>query len=209
MYQEYVISSLVKATVLIIIFHGYGDKNTSFIDIAHEFSKILPSAEIRIPNGFDKLDNIFCGYQWFDILNDSPSSWKNDMVKSSKRVDQYIQWIFSQHKEKFKKIILVGFSQGAMLALHVGLKNNFDGIIAFSGALLDTEVASTGLKTKILLSHGTKDSVVPVSCAYSAIDTIKKNNIYIETSIVENVQHSISQTAFQDACKFLKSHFSD
>ena len=62
-------------------------------------------------------------------------------------------------------LVLVGFSQGAMMALHVAPRRAVAvaGVVAISGRLLRPEVlvAETLVKPPVLLIHGDEDAVVP------------------------------------------------
>ena len=63
------------------------------------------------------------------------------------------------------RTILFGFSQGTMMALHVGLRRQtaLAGIVGFSGRLLAPErlAAEIGARPPVLLIHGDQDPMVP------------------------------------------------
>ncbi len=77
------------------------------------------------------------------------------------------------------RIIVAGFSQGAAMALHVGLTHpeKLAGIIALSGYLLQPEhlesARSTANRgTPILMAHGVNDEVVPYGLGEKAQRTL-------------------------------------
>ena len=92
------------------------------------------------------------------------------------------------------KIFLFGFSQGAMIALHYGLRDeeSFGGILAFSGSLISPErLSEIKNKTPVMLVHGEIDEVVPFSEMIKASKALEQNGINIEKYSVPNLGHGI------------------
>ncbi len=79
-----------------------------------------------------------------------------------------------------ENIFILGFSQGATLAIEFGLRLPFSiggiipiaGFIKFKNKLIE-ENSPASLKTKILLLHGSDDKIVPVNESYASLDVLK------------------------------------
>jgi phospholipase/carboxylesterase len=78
-----------------------------------------------------------------------------------------------------KKLVLGGFSQGAMVATEIAMAQpeSLAGLIVYSGVLLDEpgwKKKAVGLKGKpILQSHGMQDPVLPVAAAQKLHELLK------------------------------------
>ena len=91
------------------------------------------------------------------------------------------------------RIVLVGFSQGAAVALRVGLRRTIPlaGLVVFSGYLPNTEAAlkSSPLqasKQPVLMVHGTLDSMIPIVQAQRALDALRANHWEVEWHMYQN-----------------------
>jgi phospholipase/carboxylesterase len=101
----------------------------------------------------------------------------------------------------------VGFSQGTMMSLHVGLRRarQLAGIVGFSGALSGEEELKTEIKTRppILLVHGDADEMLPHTLTEQAAAALKANGIDVTVHIAPGVGHGIDQTGLSHAARFL------
>jgi phospholipase/carboxylesterase len=125
---------------------------------------------------------------WYDILEMSLQR-KVDIqgiYHSANLIDQLID---QEHANGIpsEHILLAGFSQGGVIALHAGLryKQRLAGIVALSSYLptleqLPTEQASANLDTPLFMGHGILDSVVAIESGKAAFDGLKAMNYNIE-----------------------------
>jgi phospholipase/carboxylesterase len=98
---------------------------------------------------------------------------------------------------------LVGFSQGTMMALQVGLasKEPYAGILGFSGALVgNPEVAS---KPPVLLVHGDQDDVVPLAASQMAQQFLKAAGLDARLHVSPRAAHTITMDGLQLGGAFL------
>ena len=110
-------------------------------------------------------------------------------------------------------LALVGFSQGTMMSLHVGLRreNSMRAIVGFSGRLIAPELLKNELKSKppIYLIHGDMDPMVPYQETIEAEKKLSQLSIDVKAHISTNTQHSIAQDGLDIAIKFLVEKFSN
>ena len=142
---------------------------------------------------------------WFDII-DITSNRTSDAVginQASEQVQQLIQREIDRGIPS-DKIVLLGFSQGGVIALHAGLrsKHKIGGIIALSSWLAHPEgLVQTShklnLATPIFLAHGTDDAMIPLSWARESLATLL--NLGCCASLTEyQMGHSLCELELKD-----------
>jgi phospholipase/carboxylesterase len=107
-----------------------------------------------------------------------------------------------------ERTVLVGFSQGTMMALHVGLrrKGPFAGIVGFSGRLLDPERLAAEITSRppILLVHGDQDPVVPFSSLGEADRALQAVGVETATHVSRGTAHGIAPDGLGLALRFIE-----
>jgi len=112
---------------------------------------------------------------WYDIKQtDLGIEHDHQGILNSARDIQMLIEQEEMHGIPASRIILAGFSQGAAMALHIGLRqtDKFAGIMALSGYLLlpeQTDQFTTAAKTTpVFMAHGVHDPVVPYALGDSS-----------------------------------------
>ena len=110
-----------------------------------------------------------------------------------------------------RALALVGFSQGAMLALGVGLKRSPSpsAIVGYSGPLATVEALPQrpGSAPAILLVHGDMDEVIPVDAMYIAREQLARAGLPVEWHVAEGIGHGIDAQGLHLGGAFLKQAF--
>jgi phospholipase/carboxylesterase len=136
----------------VVLLHGYGSDGNDLIGLAPQWQAILPDAVFISPNGPDACRQFGAGFQWFDVSFDGDRLAKRQegVVAARPVLVEFLQDLCSQSGITPENTILAGFSQGAMMALHVGLslEQPLMGIIGFSGALLPPDGFGSALLAK-------------------------------------------------------------
>jgi len=159
----------------VIWLHGLGADGNDFVPIVDELGlpKTLPLRFI-FPNAPMQAVTINQGYHmraWFDVysLTSEHPIDRDGIANSAKLLAHYIEQE-QQHQVPPEKIVLVGFSQGAAIALTTGLRypQKLAGMMALSGYLPDADAvfqqaASANKTTPIFIAHGTDDPILPYS----------------------------------------------
>lgn len=193
----------------VIWLHGLGADGHDFEDIVPTLHiSATPTVHFIFPNAPVQPVTINGGMEmraWYDIL-DMSLEHKVDttgIYQSAELIGQLIQQeldkgIPSEH------ILLAGFSQGGVIALHAGLRypQRLAGIIALSTYLptveqLKTERAAVNNATPLFMGHGILDSVVSIESAKAAFDELHAlgynvtwHDYVMEHSVcVEEIQH--------------------
>ena len=162
-----------KADALVILLHGYGSNGADLISLAPYWAKALPGAGFVAPNGIAPLPEAPGGFQWFPITQLDPHLMEQGVRDAAPSVDRFIDRELDKHGLPPERCALVGFSQGTMMALHVGLRRSrpLAAILGFSGVLvggrgLKQEMAS---KPPVLLIHGDRDPTIPIRPCLTAL----------------------------------------
>jgi phospholipase/carboxylesterase len=103
---------------------------------------------------------------------------------------------------------LVGFSQGTMMALHVGLRRPapIAGIVGYSGLLAGPEHLSgpNVRKTPVLLVHGDADPIIPVVALHAAVQSLGAAGFLTEWHVSPGLAHGIDEAGLRLGADFLR-----
>ncbi|MBO4405767.1 MAG: dienelactone hydrolase family protein [Alphaproteobacteria bacterium] len=202
--DELVIPSKEETKNLIFMFHGYGSDKDNLQIIGEKFAEALPAAEIHLANGIEPCAESR-GFKWFSMNSDDLKDWESAFSKNVPQIMDYINSVKDAKNLGCRDIILSGFSQGAMLSLSLGIYHNVKAVIAFSGLILAPDKFLKNSETKVLLAHGSNDSVIPVSAVDFTKSALEKFNIDVQVAIAPGLDHAINQYLLTRAVDFLRS----
>jgi phospholipase/carboxylesterase len=199
---------------LVILLHGYGANGENLIELADFFMHHgFQDACYIAPNAIEPWEGGFPdAYQWFSLANGIARKDLGDMAEnikdSSQILNDFIEQKLSELNLTRKNLILIGFSQGCMMALYQALhsKEKIAGVIGFSGKLILPEYIGeqTNSKPEICLIHGVEDSVVDFDNFLSAKEVLEENGFSFESHAIENLDHSIDMRCVELASQFIK-----
>jgi len=190
------------------LLHGLGADGNDLIGLAPYWASLLPTAEFLSPNAPFPCDMAPYGYQWFSVQDRSPATVLAGVRASAPLLQSFIDDALAQRALDDADLALVGFSQGTMMSLFVGLRRNrpVAGILGFSGRLLAPELLASELSSRprTLLVHGTDDPLVPFESLAAAETALKAAAVPVETLICEGIAHSIDENGLRRGGAFLK-----
>ena len=136
-----------KPRRLVILLHGLGADGNDLIGLAPYWARLLPDAEFVSPNAPFPCDMAPYGYQWFSSQDRSPEAVLGGVRAAAPILDAFIDEALEQRGLGSGELALVGFSQGTMMSLFVGLRRAepVAGIVGFSGRLLAPELLASEL----------------------------------------------------------------
>jgi len=201
----------IEISNAIILFHGYGGDGKDISTLSLNWKRFLPNTIFICPNGHEPCSINPIGYQWFDLTRDDPQYILEQSLKAEKKINQFIDEIKKEFKLKNNKICLLGFSQGCMISINVGLTSveSYSCIVGFSGKIIDKENLKGRKKNSsdILLVHGDLDDIVPSNHLLEAKDFFIRNNVNIETHLIKNSGHHIPIEASSIALNYILKKF--
>ena len=168
----------------IILLHGYGGDGNDISALSLNWKRFLPNTIFLCPNGHEPCSINPVGFQWFDLSNDDSQYILEESIKAEKKLKLYINEIKKKYSLENSNICLSGFSQGCMMCINVGLTSDtdFNCVVGFSGKIINKENLSNKItsRTKMFLTHGDMDAVVPSTCLLEAKDFLLRNNVEVE-----------------------------
>lgn len=196
---------------LVIFCHGYGADGNDLISLGQQLQGLLPDAAFVSPHAPDPCAMSPMGRQWFPITRLDPNEYWAGCQAAGPVLDHFISSELERHDLTEADVALVGFSQGTMMALHVGLRraNPLAVIIGFSGALAGPEHLAGEIKSRppVLLVHGSEDDVVPVAALPQAAGVLEQLQVPVSTHISEGLGHGIDQAGLELGAKALVEAF--
>ena len=197
-----------KPTQLVILLHGLGADGNDLIGLQQYWGQMLPDAEFVSPNAPFPCDMAPYGYQWFSVQDRTPERLLAGVRAAAPSLDAFIDEELQKRDLTESDAALVGFSQGTMMSLFVGLRRErpLAGILGYSGRLIAPELLAGELRSRppVLLVHGTDDPVVPFESLAHAETALKGAGIPIETLACPGIEHSIDQDGLQRGAQFLR-----
>lgn len=197
-----------KPKQLVILLHGLGADGNDLIGLAPYWAPLLPEAAFVAPNAPFPCDMAPNGYQWFSAQDRSPAAVLAGVRAAAPILDGFIDEALAEHGIGDSELALVGFSQGTMMSLYVGLRRErpVAGIVGFSGRLLAPELLASELRSRppILLVHGTEDPLVPYTSLAAAETALKEAGVPVETLTCPGIGHSIDENGLRRGGHFLK-----
>jgi phospholipase/carboxylesterase len=196
-----------KPRQLVILLHGLGADGNDLIGLAPLFAQILPNAEFVSPNAPFPCDMAPYGFQWFSLQDRTPATLAAQAAAAAPRLDAYIDAALAERGLTESDLALIGFSQGTMMALYLGLRRAkpVAGIVGFSGALLAAEALPAEIRSRppVLLIHGDADPVVPFDALAQAETALAAAGVTVETLICPSLGHGIDEAGLKRAAAFL------
>jgi phospholipase/carboxylesterase len=197
-----------KPRQLVILLHGLGADGNDLIGLQQYWGRVLPEAEFVSPNAPFPCDMAPYGYQWFSVQDRSPPTVLAGVRAAAPLLDAYITDELEKRGLTESETALVGFSQGTMMSLFVGLRREkpLAGILGYSGRLIAPELLPDELRSKpsVLLVHGTDDPMVPYDSMATAEAALTKAGVPVETMACPGIGHSIDPEGLQRGAQFLQ-----
>ena len=195
----------------VILLHGYGGDGKDISMLTLNWKRFLPNAIFLCPNGHEKCEINPGGYQWFDLTKDDPEYTLEQSKKAETKLHEFIEEIKEKYNLENSQICLSGFSQGCMMSINLGLTSNenYNCVVGFSGKIINQDDLKKRKKslTKMFLIHGDKDAVVSPTHLLEAKDFLIRNNVEVETKMIENCEHHIPIEASSAALNYIKNSF--
>jgi len=193
---------------LVILLHGLGADGNDLIGLAQYWERLVPDAEFVAPNAPFPSDMAPFGYQWFSVQDRSPGAVLAGVRAAAPSLDAFIDAELEKRGLDESAAALVGFSQGTMMALFVGLRRArpFAGILGFSGRMIAPELLTDELRARprTLLVHGTDDPLVPFESLAEAEQALAASGVPIETLACVGIGHAIDQEGLERGGRFLR-----
>ena len=172
----------------VIWMHGLGADATDFVpvidflDLSSRIRFVFPNAPVRPVT----INGGMAMRAWYDIDPSQPLTGDDDIRESADLVSLLVAREIERGIEP-GSIVLAGFSQGGVIALHLGLRHpkKLGGILALSTYLHDPdhlrdELSLANAETPVFMAHGVQDPMIPIARAVGTRDTLQQLGYPIE-----------------------------
>lgn len=201
---------------LVVFLHGYGADGRDLIDIGKQWQKLLPDCAFVSPNAPHPCAGAPMGRQWFPLtMRDPNERWKG-AVEARPALDAFLDAELQAAGLDDSKLALVGFSQGTMMALHVGLRRKRApaAVVGYSGVLVGADKLSEatarnakGNPPPILLIHGSSDDMIPIEALFQSGQQLAAADIPVEWHMSPGLGHGIDGGGLMHGGMFLAKAF--
>jgi phospholipase/carboxylesterase len=197
-----------RAKSLVVLLHGYGASGDDLIALADELAPLLPDTAFAAPHAVEQMP--YPGqpaYQWFALTARDPEEYAAGARAAAPPLDAFLDAELERHALPAARLALVGFSQGTMMSLHVGLRRRVApaAIVGLSGviAAASSLAAEIACRPPVLLIHGSDDEVIPVGAIHMTREALAASGVGVEWHICEGFGHGIDGEALRLAASFL------
>jgi phospholipase/carboxylesterase len=201
---------------LVVFLHGYGADGNDLIDIGRAWEPLLPDTAFVSPHAPEPCGQAPVGRQWFPLFTRAPDERWRGVNKAAPVLNQFLDTELERRKLPPSALALVGFSQGTMMSLHVGLRRAGApaAIVGYSGVLVLPEktgpeaiAGEITSKPPVLLIHGDMDELIPAQALFHATDSLAKLEVPVEWHMSQGVGHGIDQEGLRHGGAFLARRF--
>src|ERR1700749_4505356 len=107
---------------LVVFLHGYGADGNDLIDIGRAWQGLLPDTAFVSPHAPEPCGQAPTGRQWFPLFTRAANERWEGVNKAAPVLESFLDAELARRKLPPSALALVGFSQGTMMSLHVGLR---------------------------------------------------------------------------------------
>ena len=191
---------------LVILLHGYGSNGADMIALAPLWRPALSDALFLAPDAPERCFESAGGYQWWALADRGRAALAAGARRAAPALDCFIDAQMAEYGLAEDHVLLVGFSQGTMMALHVGLQRErpFAGIIGYSGMLADPTGLSGHVRSRppVLLIHGDADPVVPAAALQEARNELHRLGFEVEAHVRPGLPHMVDPEGLELGRRF-------
>jgi phospholipase/carboxylesterase len=204
------------AQQLVVFLHGYGADGNDLIDIGRAWQQYLPQAAFVSPHAPEPCGQAPTGRQWFALTFRDPNERWAGVNKAAPQLERFLDAELNRHRLQPSALALVGFSQGTMMALHVGLRRASApaAIVGYSGLLVlpeegDIEAFAAEITSRppVLLVHGDRDELIPPQALFQAAQGLAALGLTVEWHVSPGIGHGIDAEGLRHGGEFLARRF--
>ncbi len=204
------------ARQLVVFLHGYGADGNDLIEIGRAWQGLLPGTAFVSPHAPRPCGQAPVGREWFPLtFRNSEERWTG-VNQAAPILESFLDAELKLRNLPPSALALVGFSQGTMMSLHVGLRRAVApaAIVGYSGMLVmpenieaDAFTAEIRSRPPVLLIHGDADQLIPVQALFHAAQGLATLDVPAEWHISAGIGHGIDQEGLRQGGEFLARCF--
>ncbi len=209
--NTHILASKGPAKKLCIFLHGYGADGKDLMDVGRLWQMEFPQTVMLFPDAPCKRMQTPTGYSWFSLDSYEPHLLAQGVQSIAPRVAQYVREQQRVYGINFDNTVVVGFSQGTMVALDMldAEEPVARGTIGYAGSLLRAPQTWAHhhhpQDLAVCLIHGESDSVVPSARSIEAAELLTQEGIRTQCDMIPFMDHGINPQALERGAAFLRA----
>lgn len=198
-----------KAEWLVVFLHGYGSTGADLMAFADYWQGSMPDVAFVAPDGPAPAKD--GGFQWIGKRPAGDPKLYDDAVDAAPQLHAFIDAELARENLDASRLALVGFSQGTVMALHLGLRRAVApaALLGYSGGLVGAEKLSAEMTSKppVMLVHGEQDELAPLYGMMTSVKAMSEAGIVCQGVPLPNLGHAVNADALIYGARFLLSAF--
>lgn len=201
---------------IVVFLHGYGADGNDLIDLGRAWQEQLPEAAFVSPHAPERCGQAPSGRQWFSLTFRDPEERWRGVNKAGPVLERFLEEELARRSLPASALALVGFSQGTMMALHVGLRRTTPpaAIVGYSGILVQSAAAEAKAFSQdgrsappVLLVHGGLDDLIPAEALFQSAQALAEGGVPVEWHLSHSIGHGIDPEGLRHGGSFLAAAF--
>ncbi len=200
---------------MVIMLHGYGSNAKNLLELAQFLA--LPEIIFISVNATSNWEGGFVdSYQWFSLYHQNGQRKQlpeiaSQIKEANLQLANFIAAKLKKWQLNYADLVLLGFSQGAMMANYQGftLPQQVAGVLSYSGKIILPTLLQQPIlhKPKTCLIHGKQDSVLSFDNFLEAKEILTQLNVSYQDFAFDNLDHSIDKNGIAVGKNFLQAVF--
>ena len=197
---------------VVVFLHGYGANGADLLGLADPLSEHLPDTLFIAPDAPEMIPGMPNGYQWFPIPyidGSSEEESERGMDAAVEDLNFFLDALMVDEDVLPEQVVLFGFSQGAMMSLHIAPRREDElaGVVAIAGRLLRPDLLADEVvgRSPILLVHGDQDDVVPPQSLQLAAEALQEAGWKdVFAHVMQGTAHGIAPDGLSVSLAFMR-----
>ncbi|MEQ8898367.1 MAG: dienelactone hydrolase family protein [Roseovarius sp.] len=197
---------------IVVFLHGYGANGADLLGLADVLGEHLPDTLFVAPDAPEVIPMMPTGLQWFPIPwidGSSEEEAERGLLAATEDLNAFLDALMVDEDVLPEQVVLFGFSQGTMMALHVAPRREdaVAGVVAFSGRLLSPDLLKDDAVSRppVLLLHGDQDDVVPPQSLPEAAEALQAAGWKdVFAHVMKGTAHGIAPDGLSVALAFMR-----
>tara|TARA_R110000868_G_scaffold102004_1_gene280833 strand:+ start:2940 stop:3605 length:666 start_codon:yes stop_codon:yes gene_type:complete len=194
---------------LVVFLHGYGSSGADLMTFADFWQASMPEVAFVAPDGPTPTKD--GGFQWVGKRPGHDPKLYDDAVAAQPGIDIFIADELARLGLDASRLALVGFSQGTLMALHLGLRQLVPpaAILGFAGGLVGREHLSAGITSRppVMLINGELDELASVYGMHVSVKALAEVGVVAAGQAIPDLAHAVDANALIIGARFLLSAF--
>ena len=194
---------------LVLFLHGYGSSGADLMNFADFWQASMPNVAFVAPDGPTPAKE--GGFQWVGKRPGSDPKLYDDAVEVQPIIDAFVDEELARLNLDASRLAIVGFSQGTLMTLHMGLRRKAApaALLGYAGGLAGCErlVEEMTVRPPVMLINGELDELAPVYGMHVAVKALSEAGVVVAGQAVPNLGHAVNADALIFGGRFLLSAF--